>query len=1242
MVTGSDFMTALQATSYHERDNYYLKDGVTEKGQWLGQTAELLGKSGDVDMKDFYELANGIKPGALSKSEYKELRQLDVEAANLQTQFEKISKLPPVKQDAAKIAYDIKKELHNGLRKEFNKRLAKADKLIVDTTAKAEDGGLHMHHRAGYDLTFSAPKSASIMALVGGDKRLIDAHSEAVKRVMKYLEKHFSQGRVGSGKNRHMETTGNLLAAQFVHYTSRSAEGATPDPQLHTHNFIFNMTKTSTGFASIDNEEMLKAIKLAGQLYQNEYAKISKELGYEVEWQKTGSNMTFELKGIAREMIDHYSRRHNHLEKLVTDKENEIGRKMTKAEKIAFKRELVAKTRSAKEPQHMDKLEESWMSELSEQFGLDVDQLKHLTANQTSDMPIHHDLLAGTIESVAFSDGRKAVFSQHDLLLEMAKMSMGTNSLNEMHGQILSHSKEQLADLTDTYHLGNAKNNSETILYSSKDIIDAESRIIDKLNKGRDNWSAVDNNQYDELYSATRNKMKEAAAAAGKDFHELTDGQFDALKHVMTHADQIIGVQGDAGTGKTTMLKYLNETLGDEYDLVGISKTAKAVKEITDASGIRAMTVDRFLSKNGEPTDRKRILLVDESSMAGTKQIDKLLSLVGDNTKVVFIGDDKQLKPVEAGDYFAALKKLGMQSAEMTQSIRHKTEITKKVAELMKDVAQVGKALRTLDEYGRLVNDEDNFSKKFVENVAKDYIEKGKENVLALVSTNAERREYNEAIREILKNNNAISSDDVTLGTLSAKRLNGAEKIFSGSYSVGDQIMSRNMQGDLKSGKYAEIIGINKENNTVEMKFSTKNGFKTRTISAHKLKDFDAFETVNKNFSIGDKIAFESNERKNFGLENGQTGIIKNIDKKGNLSVELSDGRQIDFNINEYRHIDYAYTMTTHKSQGQSVDFVHVLADSKNGMNNYNAAYVMLTRSIKDIHMYTDNLDKLLKKYEVLSTPDNAIDYLGKDGIARVSEIDKLMDYAQGEAVKRQTEVPSSEQLYDRQKNKSEIKIRVKKTREVQLYEMDKRLVEYGRIDLNKSYQHAADNGYASSHYVKALHRMDKRLNQLVKKGFVTELKDGVYVFNREKEDDFHKYKSSFMAAVDRADAVSSWKDDFTKTYKKLNSKKAFVGRRYGRPTIQREINAGIDRLLNEAFASSVALVTATTKFAAKKIFKMGVEIVNNAIDRRQQTQQIKNKDSKFSQNLQSAAKRPEIQKQENEKSLPKSQNREI
>lgn len=1194
MVSGSDFMTALQATSYFEKDNYYLKDGATEKGQWYGKTAEPFGESGEINMKHFYELANGIKPRALSTSEYHELRNLDKEAAKLQKMFDSIENLPPVKRLTAKLQHEERLNVHNELRKSFNDRLGKENKLIADTTAKKEDGGLHMHQRAGYDLTFSAPKSASIMALVAGDKRLIDAHEEATNRVMHYLEKHFSQARIGSGENRSLETTGNILAAQFTHYTSRSAGGEAPDPQLHTHNFIFNVTQTSEGIRSIENKEMLKAIKLAGQLYQNEYATLVKQLGYETEWHKTGSNMTFEIKGIERDMIDHYSKRHSHLESIVTQREEKLGRKMTKAEKVALKRELVTKTRSSKEPQDLGKLEASWTNDLSEKFGLNAEDIKRSTAEQIPGTAIEKNLLAAAIKSVAFTDDNKSVFTQHDLLLEMAKMSMGSNSIDALSSSIRDHAKQRLANDTDTYVVGRAANNSETILYSSKSIIDAEACILDRLHNGKGTGSIVDDDRFIELYTGVTEKLQTEATNQGHDFYSLTNGQFTALKHIMTHSDRIIGIQGDAGTGKTTLLKYLNKSIGGAVDLVGVSKTAKAAKEIEHASGISSMTIDRFLTRDEEPSGRQRILIVDESSMGGTKQISDLLAKAGENTKIVFVGDEKQLKAVDAGDFFTKLKQHGMATVEMTESIRHKTEITKNVANLLKNVENVGRAIEELDAAGKLVSDEKEFGKIFATNTANDYAQNGMMNVISLVSTNKERREYNMAIREILKESGSIGIEDFALTTFESKRLSGADKIFAGSYGIGDKLISRKMQGDLKSGTTAEIVNVDKNSNTLEIRYMTRKGEKAKWLSADKLDVFEAFEAVEKPFAIGDKISFERNEKKNFEVENGQTGIIKNIDIHGNLSVETADGRTVVFNIGEYRNIDHAYSMTTHKSQGQSVDHVHILADADSGLNVYNAGYVQLTRSIRDVHLYTNDRAKLEKKYGIVSTPDNAVDYLGKSALRDAAELDKVLTTARHEADKKHNEAKTFQPAqHDRSTHKMATKTRVRRTREGQLNELDKKLIEFGRIDLNKSYSHAVMHGYASSQYVKALSRMDKRLGQLVTKGYVTKIDKGIYVLNHDKKADFHRYTTSFSAVVDRADAAASnWSEDFKQTYKRINTKKAFLGRRYGRPAIQREVNAGIDSILNEAYAGSVALITATTKFAARKILKLGMDLV--------------------------------------------------
>ena len=105
------------------------------------------------------------------------------------------------------------------------------------TTTKA------VEHRAGWDATFSAPKSVSLTALVGGDDRVREAHRAAVTTALDELER-YTQARIGG--NNPAETTGKFIAAKFEHDTARPVDGYAA-PQLHTHAVIFNVTERADG-----------------------------------------------------------------------------------------------------------------------------------------------------------------------------------------------------------------------------------------------------------------------------------------------------------------------------------------------------------------------------------------------------------------------------------------------------------------------------------------------------------------------------------------------------------------------------------------------------------------------------------------------------------------------------------------------------------------------------------------------------------------------------------------------------------------------------------------------------------------------------------------------------------------------------------------------------------------------------------------------------------------------------------
>ncbi len=168
------------------------------------------------------------------------------------------------------------------------------------------------NRRAGVDCTFSAPKSVSLTALVGGDDRLMDAHRMAVEKTLALIEQRYSHTRVRTGNERIVTTTGNLVVAEFDHIENRNL-----DPHLHTHCVIMNMTEVSPGkWYAHHNEAIYANKKLLGMIYQHHLAREVQKLGYEIESVGKGQ---FEIKGYKREDLDTFSTRRQQISELVRE-----------------------------------------------------------------------------------------------------------------------------------------------------------------------------------------------------------------------------------------------------------------------------------------------------------------------------------------------------------------------------------------------------------------------------------------------------------------------------------------------------------------------------------------------------------------------------------------------------------------------------------------------------------------------------------------------------------------------------------------------------------------------------------------------------------------------------------------------------------------------------------------------------------------------------------------------------------
>jgi len=155
-----------------------------------------------------------------------------------------------------------------------------------------------VEHRAGWDATFSAPKSVSLTALVGGDERVRETHRESVRVALGEIE-HYTQARIG---NVHApETTGKFAAATFEHDTARPVDGYAA-PQLHTHAVIFNVTERENGQTrSVQSHELYASQHYGTAIYRAELATRLQKLGYELERGKDGQP---EIKGYTREYLE--------------------------------------------------------------------------------------------------------------------------------------------------------------------------------------------------------------------------------------------------------------------------------------------------------------------------------------------------------------------------------------------------------------------------------------------------------------------------------------------------------------------------------------------------------------------------------------------------------------------------------------------------------------------------------------------------------------------------------------------------------------------------------------------------------------------------------------------------------------------------------------------------------------------------------------------------------------------------
>jgi ATP-dependent exoDNAse (exonuclease V) alpha subunit len=434
----------------------------------------------------------------------------------------------------------------------------------------------------------------------------------------------------------------------------------------------------------------------------------------------------------------------------------------------------------------------------------------------------------------------------------------------------------------------------------------------------------------------------------------LSMSQRNAVDTVLTSRDQMMALEGVAGAGKTTSLTAVREAaVSSGYEVEGLAPTSRAAQKLGEA-GMETHTLQHHLALGNRADDgQKRLYVIDESSMASTRQMHTFVERLGKNDRVLFVGDTRQHEAVEAGRPYAQLQEAGLRTARLDEIIRQKDPALKQVVEQLAR-GEVHEAIGNLNQQGRVHEIGDRQER--IAEIAREYV-RSPENTLVVSPDNESRREINDSIHRAMQDAGQVKGDEHRVHVLYTRQdITGADRQYAQNYQRGDVI--RYSKGSkplgIEAGEYARVAHANRESKTVTV---TRKSGEELSYDQRRLQGVTVYRDTERTFAEGDRVQLTApyNEQK---LANRELGTVDKIDGDGNLKLKMDSGREVEFNARQHPHMDYGYAVTSHSSQGQTADrvLIHVDSDQAHGeLLNSRMAYVSVSRAQYDVQIYTND-----------------------------------------------------------------------------------------------------------------------------------------------------------------------------------------------------------------------------------------------------------------------------------------------
>lgn len=769
----------------------------------------------------------------------------------------------------------------------------------------------------GYDWTFNAPKSLSVLYGLTNDTELLHAFQTSVRETMIEAEQGM-ESRVRKKDSDVNRTTSNMIWAEFTHTTARPVNGL-PDPHLHTHVFVFNAT-----FDGVENKwkaGQFQNLKRDAPYYEAAFhARLAtkvKDLGYDIERTKNG----WEIEGLPNRVLKEFSQRTRVIEakakaKGITDPDQ--------------KAELGASTREAKESTlSYPELQQIWKDRLAEserdavQYTRDHRSPKRLLL---PDSKAQEQALQASLEH-CFTNS--AVIPERKLLADVLRRGVG------------HFAPEQVKQHLKSYGVLFRQKEGKTFV-TTREVLQQENHLIDFAKRGRGSLLPIQSGSHTFKRSF------------------LNSQQRVAIEHVLNSRDRITLIRGVAGTGKTTLMKEAVEAIQHQgFPVTVLAPSVDASRGVLREEGFsEANTVAHFVQdQKMQNKTRNGVIWIDEAGLLTLNQTTQVFQLAQDlDARIVLSGDRQQHSSVERGDLLKLLEEeAGLPQASVTVIQRQEKEEYKQAVQDLSE-GKVTEGLQKLDQLGWVHEITDQQERET--QLAKVYCDSLQElrdpkKVLVISPTHAEKDSVTEAIRQERKQRGELGTEqNVTIWE--PMNWSVPERKDPLNYEEGMLIRFHKPAPKTPAGTKIQV----EEGTKLPLEYAER-------FTVYQAKDITLAE--------GDRVRITAPCTSQDGkhrLNRGGMYSVKGFSPQG--GVVLDNG----WSLSPHElHLDHGYVTTSHASQGKTVAKVLIAQSSQSrSAASPEQVYVSASRAKQQVLVFTDSKEELLqsvnKKQERMSAKE--------------------------------------------------------------------------------------------------------------------------------------------------------------------------------------------------------------------------------------------------------------------------------